>query len=185
MEVVDRTQAVWELSAASERPRPSDFLLDAASPARNAGIVIPPHALFGFLPDTRNSRDIGAIPYGTPASEYAGFPFDPTVPSGAPLVDVEPGPAPGSLALRVIPHPVSRGSRLTFTLPREGPARLELLDLQGRVVRKLLNAERLAAGEHTIRFDPATGGARLSAGLYFYRLISGASKTGGRLVLID
>jgi hypothetical protein len=74
--VVDKTQSVWALRADSESFRPSDFLLGAGSPAIGTGIVIPPHPVLGTLPDTRSSRDIGAIPFGTPASEYDVFPFN-------------------------------------------------------------------------------------------------------------
>jgi hypothetical protein len=74
--VVDRTRTVWALQADSESWRPSDFLLAPDSPAIGAGIVIPSHPSLGTLPDTRISRDIGAIPFGTPASVYDIFPLN-------------------------------------------------------------------------------------------------------------
>jgi hypothetical protein len=73
---VDRTRTVWALQADSESWRPSDFLLAPDSPAIGAGIVIPSHPSLGTLPDTRISRDIGAIPFGTPASVYDIFPLN-------------------------------------------------------------------------------------------------------------
>ncbi len=89
----------WALNAASESWKPSAFLLAADSPARGAGIVIPSHPTVGILPDTRNSRDIGAFPYGTPASELDVFPF---VPDAAVVDDTIPptvlltSPSPGA-----------------------------------------------------------------------------------------
>ncbi|MGH9867894.1 MAG: beta strand repeat-containing protein [Candidatus Polarisedimenticolia bacterium] len=77
----DRTRTEWELPAAWERLKPSDFLLAAGSPAIGAGIDIPDHPVLGVMPDTRTSRDVGAIPFGTPASAYNIFPF---VPGGPP-----------------------------------------------------------------------------------------------------
>jgi hypothetical protein len=77
-EVVDRASASWELRPGSERAKPSDFLLDERSPAIGAGIAIPPHPRLGRLPDTRSSRDIGALPYGVSPAEYDVFPFVPT-----------------------------------------------------------------------------------------------------------
>ena len=75
--VTNPTATEWAITAASETWKPSDFLLAADSPARGAGIVIPSHPTVGILPDTRNSRDIGALPFGTPASELDVFPFVP------------------------------------------------------------------------------------------------------------
>jgi hypothetical protein len=77
LDVVDRSKAVWELRPASETVEPTDFLLAEDSPAIDAGIAIPPHPRLGRLPDTRRSRDIGALPFGVKASEYEIFPFVP------------------------------------------------------------------------------------------------------------
>ncbi len=82
LEVLDQASSVWELLPTSEVFKPSDFLLGTGSPAIGAGIVIPAHPTLGQLPDTRTSRDIGAIPFGTPAAEYDIFPFVP----GGPVV---------------------------------------------------------------------------------------------------
>jgi Protein of unknown function (DUF1565) len=75
LEVVDRTRPVWELRPGSEVFEPSDFLLRQDSPAIGSGIAIPPHPRLGPLPDTRTSRDIGALPYGDSSAEYDSFPF--------------------------------------------------------------------------------------------------------------
>jgi len=80
LNVLDPLQTVWELLPTSEVFKPSDFLLGVTSPAIGAGIVIPSHPTLGQLPDTRTSRDIGAIPYGTSAAEYDIFPFVPNGP---------------------------------------------------------------------------------------------------------
>jgi hypothetical protein len=69
--------ATWALRPGDEVRKPTDFLLGGDSPAIGAGIAIPAHPELGRLPDTRASRDAGALPYGVPASEYDVFPFDP------------------------------------------------------------------------------------------------------------
>jgi hypothetical protein len=71
----------WELRPGSEVFEPADFLLRRGSPAIGAGIDIPDHPRLGRLPDTRSSRDIGALPYGTDAASYEGFPFVPGAPA--------------------------------------------------------------------------------------------------------
>lgn len=68
---LDTSRTFWELPATSEVFRPWDFLLQDTSPARSAGINL---SAFG-LPDTRNSRDIGAYPFGTTRSDFNFFPF--------------------------------------------------------------------------------------------------------------
>jgi hypothetical protein len=71
----DKSGPAWRLAPESEVRKVTDFILCAGSPAIAAGIDIPPHRVLGKLPDTRSSRDIGAIPFGTPAAEYEVFPF--------------------------------------------------------------------------------------------------------------
>jgi hypothetical protein len=81
LDVARRSGQRWELRPASEVVAPADFLLRRGSPAIGAGIAIPDHPRLGRLPDTRSSRDIGALPYGTDAAAYEGFPFVPGAPA--------------------------------------------------------------------------------------------------------
>ncbi len=83
LRIVDRTASTWQLGAAGELQSPESFLLAADSPAISAGIVIPAHPVLGTLPDTRKSRDIGAIPWGTNGAEFRIFPFLPSAPNVA------------------------------------------------------------------------------------------------------
>ncbi|HKY31065.1 MAG TPA: PKD domain-containing protein [Candidatus Polarisedimenticolia bacterium] len=80
-EVIDRTAEVWELAPGSERHDPSRFTLGAESPAAGSGIVIPAHPVLGPLPDTRASRDIGALPLGVRPWELDVFPYVPELPA--------------------------------------------------------------------------------------------------------
>jgi hypothetical protein len=75
IEVVDPTRMRWAVSPASEVPAITDFLLAAGSPAIGAGIALPSHPVLGTLPDSRTSRDLGALPFGLSPSEFAAFPF--------------------------------------------------------------------------------------------------------------
>jgi Right handed beta helix region/Protein of unknown function (DUF1565) len=77
-DVVNRDASVWELTPTSEIRRMTDFMLSADSPAIGAGIAIPPLPSLEALPDTRSSRDLGAIPFGTPTAEFDVFPFVPS-----------------------------------------------------------------------------------------------------------
>ncbi|NIX78079.1 DUF1565 domain-containing protein [Microvirga terricola] len=81
---LDKGNSVWQLTPGSEIRRITDFALCAGSPAIGAGIDIPLHPVLGKLPDSHSSRDIGAIPFGTPAAEYNAFPFVVDAPSQPP-----------------------------------------------------------------------------------------------------
>jgi hypothetical protein len=81
LDVVRPTEPRWELRPGSEVFEPADFRLRRGSPAIGAGIAIPDHPRLGRLPDTRSSRDIGALPYGTDPGEHQGFPFVPDAPA--------------------------------------------------------------------------------------------------------
>jgi hypothetical protein len=76
LQVADPRASVWELDAGSEVHPIGSFRLGSNSPARNAGVVIPVHPVFRALPNASASRDLGAIPHGSPTAIHAGFPFN-------------------------------------------------------------------------------------------------------------
>jgi hypothetical protein len=77
----------------------------------------------------------------------------------------------------------SRGTvTLRLSLPRGGTARLELFDVTGRRVRRLLDRD-VAAGELALTWDGRDDAGRLvSPGLYLARLSQGGTSRGLRLV---
>jgi hypothetical protein len=70
----------------------------------------------------------------------------------------------------VTPNPMRNSGRFAFALPRAAHARLSVVDLQGREVRRLAEGE-FGPGRHETRID-AGRGEMLEAGLYFLRLQS-------------
>ena len=72
-------------------------------------------------------------------------------------------------------NPVRGPLRVAFALPEDGPARVTVVDLQGRLVRELANA-RFSAGRHDLGL--ATRDVALVPGVYFARL-----EAGGRTVV--
>jgi hypothetical protein len=72
-----------------------------------------------------------------------------------------------------------------FSTARVAPARVELLDVQGRLVRTLLDTPSLSAGAHTLELDVQNGREPLRGGVYFYRLITPEATRSGRLVVLD
>lgn len=82
------------------------------------------------------------------------------------------GAARGLALAPPAPNPLARDSRIAFTLPAPGDARLEVLDVGGRRVARW-EAGGLAAGGHAVAWEALAGARALPAGLYFVRLAAG------------
>ena len=75
-------------------------------------------------------------------------------------------------------------ARVSFTAAGAGPARLDVVGVDGRIVRTLWDGPP-APGEHAASWDGATSaGTRAPAGLYFVRLASAGRITAARFVLV-
>lgn len=97
------------------------------------------------------------------------------------VLGVAPGSTPrAALALRsVTPNPAAREVQVRFTLAEAGPARLELLDISGRLVRSLEVPG--ARSEQVARFEDL---GRLLPGLYVVRLAQGGSARSARVAIV-
>ena len=92
-----------------------------------------------------------------------------------------PQPTASALALaRIWPNPSTLPLHVTFALPVNAPARLELVDVAGRsVLAQALSAP--GAG----MFDASFGdGASIRPGTYWLRLTQGGGQTASRIVLL-
>jgi len=115
----------------------------------------------------------------------AGRVYEFCLASGSAAGDFEPAAGAGLLAgLSAWPNPASAAVGVRFALRAEAEARLEVYDLGGRVVRRLV-AERLPAGERSLQWDgrdPA--GRRVASGIYLLRLSAGAEARSARVVIL-
>ncbi|MBM3329972.1 MAG: T9SS type A sorting domain-containing protein [Calditrichaeota bacterium] len=75
-----------------------------------------------------------------------------------------------SLLLEAFPNPFNGGTQIRFAAP-SGATRLQVLDMQGRLVTNLLQAP--VAGNRVLNWNPTVGGAGLPAGTYRLVLTSG------------
>jgi hypothetical protein len=85
----------------------------------------------------------------------------------------------------VIPNPLNPAGVLSFRTSRPGPVGARLFDLQGRMVRSLLDRSVLPAGLHEVRID--AGGERagkIPSGVYFYRVDSPDGILTGRIAVL-
>jgi len=86
-------------------------------------------------------------------------------------VGVDDTPQVASL-LQNHPNPFNPQTEISFALDHAGPARLEIFNMQGRLVRTLVDGN-LPAGPHAVVWDGRSdAGAQAASGTYFYRLIS-------------
>ena len=73
------------------------------------------------------------------------------------------------------PNPFTPATRITYSLPDAGRSysvRLEIFDVGGRLVRRLVEAT-LPGGEYEALWDGRDEGGKASgSGVYFYRLIA-------------
>lgn len=68
------------------------------------------------------------------------------------------------------PNPFAQGTTLRFTVPRTGRVDLDVFDVGGRRVRRLVDGER-EAGVHEVPWDGTSDrGHSLASGIYFVRL---------------
>ncbi len=94
-------------------------------------------------------------------------------------------PPPFAITLRgPFPNPFRSATGMGFTLAREADVTVEIFDVVGRRVRKLLDG-RFPAGDHVAGWDGDDDRAVATpAGLYFYRLTAGGHTEVRRLMRI-
>lgn len=101
-------------------------------------------------------------------------------------VAVGDGPAPSAVEMAPpAPNPARGTARLDFALPRAGRVRLDVLDLQGRRVRTLVD-RALNAGRFAFGWDlRADDGRHAAAGVYLVRLAAPGRTIVRRLVVLS
>jgi hypothetical protein len=107
-------------------------------------------------------------------------------------VDPAAIPEPAVHPLRIALHPCqpnpigarAEATTLRLDLPREMPVHLGVFDIDGRLVRTLVDG-RLPAGSRDLSWDGAdAGGTRLASGVYFVVLHAGQEQATQRVLLV-
>jgi hypothetical protein len=83
-----------------------------------------------------------------------------------------------------VPNPFNPATEISFNLPRNGHASLKIYNVQGALVRVLLD-EELAAGSQRVVWDgTGTNSQPVASGVYFYRLATEDGVLDKRMLLI-
>jgi len=85
--------------------------------------------------------------------------------------------------LKITPQPTSGPAKIRFDLPSRTPVRVEIFDVQGRLVQAMPTVD-LAAGSQTVTWDGKDGTNRPApVGMYFVRVMYGKVERFGRIVI--
>jgi hypothetical protein len=83
------------------------------------------------------------------------------------------------------PNPFNPSTTISFSLPAECPVRLEVYDVSGRLVARLVDGAKLSAGPHDVEWNGRDGSGRAAAsGIYIYRLVAGKDMLSRKMVLL-
>ncbi len=86
---------------------------------------------------------------------------------------------------RLSPNPVNPEATFTLSTERQGYLKLRIYDLNGRLVRTVLDESNMPAGEHQVRFNGRDDTGRpLASGRYFYRVESPVERSAGSLTIL-
>jgi hypothetical protein len=74
------------------------------------------------------------------------------------------------LNAKMQPNPLNPTTQVSFTMAHEGPVHVAVYDMQGRLVKRLLNEYR-ASGSQSLAWDGTNEwNARVMSGVYFVRI---------------
>jgi hypothetical protein len=77
----------------------------------------------------------------------------------------------GALAASVSPNPLNPEAVLSFATSKSGAVKVQMFDLQGRLVRTIMDEGFAAAGYHDLRIDGRNAnGNKLASGVYFVKI---------------
>lgn len=83
------------------------------------------------------------------------------------------------------PNPFNSGTNIPFYLPGQESISLEVYDITGKEVIRLIDNRGYTPGEHTIQWNATNNhGKEVSSGIYLYVLKAGARREVRKMLLI-
>jgi len=105
-------------------------------------------------------------------------------PADKPVAVSEEMPRPAGAVLAAYPNPFNPATTIRFTLPEQSSVRLVVFDLNGRVVRTLVDRPMLA-GTHSVVWDGRDAlGRNAASGAYLYTITTSRGTSTKRMVLV-
>ncbi len=122
--------------------------------------------------------------YHVTATDFAGNEGGPATTLNT-YADVPGGAVPVVFALRQNhPNPLTSATSISYDIPRDGLVTLEVIDVEGRIVRTLLD-EVMPAGRHSAAWNGSdAGGAQVGPGVYFVRMKAADFSATRKMMLI-
>jgi hypothetical protein len=150
----------------------SDFHVNGTSPAIDRGV-----ALTGFSEDFDGQSRPQHTTWDLGAFEFTGVISD----TGNETDELSPT---GYTLQQNYPNPFNPTTQIGFTLGQPDRVRIEIYDITGRTVRRLLDGVR-QAGDHSVTWDGRNdNGDLLPTGIYLYRMQSGPFTQTRKMYLI-
>lgn len=91
----------------------------------------------------------------------------------------------GPVSASVRPNPLNPVAVLEYRTPKDGPVRISVYDVSGRLIRVLVDQQFLAAGRHEVEIDGRDSlGRKLASGIYVYRVEAAGELKSGRFTIL-
>jgi flagellar hook assembly protein FlgD len=82
------------------------------------------------------------------------------------------------------PNPFNPSTVINFSIANRGNVRLEVFDVLGRLVTTIVNQE-MGAGSYRVVWEGSDrNGAKVSSGIYFYRIRSGSFTASKKMLML-
>ncbi len=91
----------------------------------------------------------------------------------------------GGLAASISPNPLNPAATLTFVTSNVGFAKVQLFDVQGRLLRTLMDDRSAPAGYHDVKIDGRdANGNRLASGVYYVQILAKEGKVAQAITIL-
>ena len=75
------------------------------------------------------------------------------------------------LAASISPNPLNPAAKLSFSTSKPGAMKVQMFDVNGRLIRTIADEPTAVAGYHDFTIDGKTNaGSRLASGIYFVKI---------------
>jgi hypothetical protein len=94
-----------------------------------------------------------------------------------------PGQGGNRLRLEARPNPTSSGTTFSYSLSEEARVVIDIYDVNGRMIRRLLDQSQVA-GDYSARWDASgSGGSETPSGVCYCKMLAGKRRAWGKIVL--